>query len=231
MNGRELHFHLAGINNQNFIMRDDETGSWWQQVTGEAIQGPLKGQHLKPVFHDELSFGLWKNEQPRGRVLKPDESAQRAGHYISPDWETKVSKLPVIALNVDGSLPPRTLVVGIALNGKAKAYPFDRLLKQNPVLDDVGGVPIAIVVGEDGKSVRAFARELDGRKLELFMKPAGSTRNLVDAETASEWDFTGTALSGALKGRQLKKIPALNDYWFDWKAYNPKTTIYDIGQH
>jgi Protein of unknown function (DUF3179) len=56
--GRQLHFHLAGINNQNFIMRDEETGSWWQQVTGEAIQGPLKGQRLRPVFHDELTFAL-----------------------------------------------------------------------------------------------------------------------------------------------------------------------------
>jgi len=25
--GRRLRFHLAGINNQNFLMRDDETGT------------------------------------------------------------------------------------------------------------------------------------------------------------------------------------------------------------
>jgi len=50
--GRTLHFHLAGINNQNFIMRDEETGSWWQQVTGEAIFGPLKGRRLKLVLRN-----------------------------------------------------------------------------------------------------------------------------------------------------------------------------------
>ena len=77
VNGRVLHFHLAGINNQNFIMRDDETGSWWQQITGEAIQGPLKGQYLRSVIHDELTFGLWKKENPQGRVLKPDEAIER----------------------------------------------------------------------------------------------------------------------------------------------------------
>ena len=27
-------FVSPGINNQNFIMRDEQTGSWWQQVTG-----------------------------------------------------------------------------------------------------------------------------------------------------------------------------------------------------
>jgi len=66
VDGRQLHFQLAGINNQNFIMRDEETGSWWQQVTGEAILGPLKGQRLTPVFHDELTFATWKRENLKG---------------------------------------------------------------------------------------------------------------------------------------------------------------------
>ncbi|MBA3256470.1 MAG: DUF3179 domain-containing protein [Pyrinomonadaceae bacterium] len=42
VDGRQLHFQLAGINNQNFIMRDEETGSWWQQVNGEAISARSK---------------------------------------------------------------------------------------------------------------------------------------------------------------------------------------------
>ena len=212
-------------------MRDDETGSWWQQVTGEAIQGQLKGQKLKPVFHDELTLGLWRKEQPGGRVLRPDESVQRAGHYIPADWEAKVGRMPVTSPHMDASLPPRTLVVGITLHGKSKAYPFDLLLKQNPVLDDIAGTPIVIVVAEDGKSVRAFERQLDGRKLEFFIDPAQPSRNFVDAETASKWDFTGNAISGELKGRQLNKIAVLNDYWFDWKTYNPATTIYNLGEH
>lgn len=45
----------------------------------------------------------------------------------------------------------------------------------------------------------------------------------------SEWDFTGKAVSGALNGKQLKKVSVLNDYWFDWKTNNPKTTIYQLG--
>ena len=44
-----LTFHLVGINNQNFVMQDVETGTWWQQVSGEAILGPLKGRRLQLV--------------------------------------------------------------------------------------------------------------------------------------------------------------------------------------
>jgi hypothetical protein len=230
VNGRPLHFHLAGINNQNFIMRDEETGSWWQQVTGEAIFGPLKGQKLVPVVHDELTFGLWKREKPEGRVLRPDEAAVRAGLYAPANWEERMTKVRVTTSHPpDNSLEPRALVVGIALNGASKAYPFAALLKQSPIIDNLGGVPIFVVVGEDKKSVRAYERLIDGRKLEFFVKPQTSPLVLVDAETGSEWDFTGKATSGVLVGQQLKKVALLNDYWFDWKAYNPSTTIYQLG--
>jgi len=75
VDGRVLHFRLAGINNQNFIMRDEETGSWWQQISGKAIQGPLKGKQLAPVAFDEVSFAIWKQEHPSGQVLAPDRQS------------------------------------------------------------------------------------------------------------------------------------------------------------
>jgi len=70
-NGRELHFYLAGINNQNFLMRDQETGTWWQQITGKAIYGPMQGAVLELVPSDELTFGQWKSEVSDGKVFAP----------------------------------------------------------------------------------------------------------------------------------------------------------------
>jgi len=230
VNGRQLHFHLAGINNQNFIMRDEETGSWWQQVTGEAIQGSLKGQQLRAVFHDELTFGLWKREQPDGRVLRPNEEIARAGKYAPANWEERMNKVPVTtSVALDKSLEPRTLVAGITVNGAAKAYPLDALVKQSLVLDEVAGDAIFVVVGDDKRSVRAYERSVDGRKLEFFLKSNTPSLTLVDAETGSEWDFTGKAIAGPLSGRQLKKVAVLNDYWFDWSTYHPDTKLYDLG--
>jgi len=212
-------------------MRDEETGSWWQQVTGEAIFGPLKGQHLRSVIPDELTFALWKREKPQGRVLRPDEAIARAGKYAPANWEERMTKVPVMtSQNLDASLGPRTLVVGLTVNGASIAYPFDALLKQSPILDDVGGVPILIVLGEDKRSVRAFERSIGGRKLEFFVKQGVSPLRLVDAETGSEWDFTGKATAGLLAGRQQKKIAVLNDYWFDWQTYHPGTMIYALGR-
>jgi len=121
------------------------------------------------------------------------------------------------------------VIVGVTVNGRAKAYPFPLLRTQSPVLDTVGGVPIALVVGGDQKSIRVFERRLDGRKLELFAKAGAPDLRLVDAETGSEWDFEGRARSGPLAGARLPKVKALKEYWFDWRAYQPATAVYTGG--
>jgi hypothetical protein len=227
IDGRRLRFHLAGINNQNFLMQDEETGSWWQQVTGEAVQGPMKGRRLDLVFHDEITFGDWKREHPGTRVLRPDRVA---GRLESADWEKDVARLPVpkVAAMAKGPLPPREVVVGIRLGGAARAYPLASLRQQSPILDAVGGVPVALILGEDNRSVRAFERRVDGRELQLFQKPGSSPPILVDAETGSAWSFAGEAVSGPLQGKKLPKVYVLKDYWFDWKAYNQETTVYAL---
>ena len=229
VNGRQLHFHLAGINNQNFIMRDEETGSWWQQVTGACILGPLKGARLQPVLHDELTFKTWRAEQPDGRVLRPDPHIQQAGLYESADWEARMQNVRVATTDTDKRTKQRTLVVGIEINDAAKAYPMDLLIAQSPINDTVGGTPVLLVVDSDKRSVRAFERTIDGKAVEFFLKPDGTPLSLTDAATGSVWDFTGWATSGTLTGQQLKQMPLLNDYWFDWHSYHPNTTLYNAG--
>ncbi len=228
VDGRVLHFHLAGINNQNFIMKDEETGSWWQQVTGEAIFGPLKGKRLKPAFMDELTFATWKHEQPEGRVLSPDEKIAAKGEYAPPDWEDRMLRVPVATQVTATTLDRRELVAGITVNNASAAYPVAALQKQNPIIDKLGGTAIVIVLGEDRKSIRAFDRTIEGHEREFFLKPNSSPWRLID-DQGTEWDFTGTAVNGTLTGKQLTKIAVLKDYWFDWKAYNPKTIVYTLG--
>ncbi len=209
-------------------MRDSQTGSWWQQVSGEAIQGSFKGQKLSEVFHDEVTFGVWKREHPNGRVLRPDEKILAADKYEKATWEDEVGKMPVrINAKIEETFEPRTLIIGIKINETAKAYPFSSLEKQSPILDNIGGTEIIVLLAEDKKSVRAFERNVDGKTLEFLRKP--QSNELVDAETGSVWDFSGKAISGELAGKQLKKVFVLKDYWFDWKAYNPQTFVYRLG--
>jgi len=159
--------------------------------------------------------------------LNFNEQTAQAGKYVPANWEERMVKVPVAtSVTIDKSLEPRTLVIGLSVNGVSKAYPLDALVKQSLILDDLGGVPIFIVLGDDKRSVRAFERSLDGRKLEFLLKPNTSTFVMVDAETGSEWDFTGKATEGQLAGQQLKQVSILNDYWFDWMNHHPQTEVF-----
>ncbi len=176
MNGRALHFYLAGINNQNFLMRDKETGTWWQQITGKAIFGPLKGASLGLVPYDELTFGEWKAEVSGGEVLA--EVPRYAKKYES-NWEPEVEKLPVVISFPGTELKSRDLVVGLELNGASRAYPWETIVKQSPVVDHVGGTPLLVTVAPDKKSFRVFVSRIDGKDAEFFLK--GETQ---DADSA-----------------------------------------------
>lgn len=221
--GQSLVFHLAGINNQNFLMRDEQTGSFWQQVSGKCISGPLKGRQLEPVSSDELTFALWTQETPEGSVLAPDPAF--AALYEAPDWEQKVGRMRSVVNFSDSPLPMRELVAGVELHGVSKAYPMSRLLEGAAIQDSVGGVPLLLVAGPDQLSVRAFIRRVPGGEAD-FYRQTGPDWALLDSSTSSHWDFRGCASDGHWKGKCLEPVSLLKDYWFDWHEYHPDTLVF-----
>lgn len=223
VDGRALHFRLAGINNQNFLMRDEETGSWWQQASGKAIFGPLKGKALQLAPYDELTFGLWKQELPNGRVLKP---VPRDEKEYESNWEPEINKLPLVISFPGTALQSRDIVIGLEVAGTSRAYPFSAIKTESPIQERLGGTPILIALGPDQKSVRAFVSRINGSDLELFRKTGTEGWSLVDSTWGSEWNFQGCAVGGPAQGTCLDRIPALKDFWFDWRNFHPDTSVY-----
>jgi hypothetical protein len=209
-------------------MRDEETGSYWQQINGTAIAGPLKGSKLSLVPQDELTFGLWKEEQPNGTVLAP--LPRDAAHYEKADWESEIKKLPTVIHATKGTLPDRETIICVSMNGAARAYPLSKLTDQWPVLlDDVAGKPIMLVLGPDGQSVRVFSRQAGTDTLDFYGQGLTGTSEpwtLLESNTLSEWGFDGCALTGDSRGYCLTRIDALKDFWFDWQHYHPNTDFY-----
>ncbi len=237
MRGRELHFYLAGINNQNFLMRDRETGSWWQQVTGRAIAGEFAGSTLELMPNDELTFGLWKSETPQGQGLVLAPVAGHGDKDYDKKWEEEVAKYPVPLTFPGQGLKDRDVILGVEIGGQARAFPLAKVRGANPVEDKIAGVPVVLVTGPDGESVRIFRSQLNGLDIELYRdaqsdgksdgQSKGQSREwrLLDAQ-GNTWNFAGCATSGPAAGQCLEKINFLKDYWFDWKNYNPRTTVY-----
>jgi hypothetical protein len=229
VDGVALRFHLAGINNQNFLMRDEQTGTYWQQITGLGVAGPLAGRRLELVPADELTFALWKKEQPQGSVLA--DMVRFASHYAKPDWDTRMAKQPTVLNYSQAGLHPRDLMIGVKAFGASRAFPYSAVLRERLILDRVGTGSIMLVLGPDNRSVRVFDRHLPGVTKEAqFYRLGGDNGFLIDAETGSGWDFEGCAGSGKMKGKCLTQIDALKDYWFDWRHYNAGTTVYGVSR-
>jgi hypothetical protein len=227
VDGLRLTFHLAGINNQNFLMRDDQTGSFWQQISGLAVSGPLQGRKLTLVRSDELTFATWRAEEPQGTVL--ENVPKYASQYEAKDWDVRMQRTPVVVRFPEQGMQPRDLLLGIQAFGASRAFLYDAVLKEKLVRDHVGAEPVLLVVGPDDQSVRAFRDRIPGVEgapdfYRMTAKPPAAL--LMDATTGSQWNFQGCAISGSKKGVCLDPVPMLKDYWFDWRNYNPKTTIW-----
>src|SRR5579862_846027 len=208
-------------------MRDQETGTFWQQISVRAVSGPLKGQQLTLVPSDELTLAAWRAEEPEGTVL--NDVAQDASQYAAKNWDVAMKTRPTVLSFPESGIPARELMLGIQAYGASRAFPFDDVIRQGLVKDHVGGEPVLLVVGPDNQSVRAFLDHvpgIDGAPDFYRLVSSANGKLLMDESTGSEWNFKGCAIAGKAQGVCLEQIPVIKDYWFDWRNYHPDTTIY-----
>jgi len=154
LDGEEVEFGTSGkLYNSNLVMYDRKTNSYWSQIDGKAIVGELTGKELKPVSLDTVVWRDWKKENPDSEVLSQDTGFDREygkdpyGNY----YENSFVFFPVES--EDNRVPPKTVIFGIEVNGKFKAYREDDLKKKSEITDDVGGVKINIKREKSGKVV------------------------------------------------------------------------------
>ena len=61
----------AGVVGGNEVFKDVETGSRWQQSTGEAISGPLEGSHLTLYPFILTTWKAWRTRYPNTTIVQP----------------------------------------------------------------------------------------------------------------------------------------------------------------
>ena len=102
-------------------------------------------------------------------------------------------------------------IIGIIINGDARAYPLRVMTWHEIANDTVGGVPVTVTYCPLCNSSIVFDRRLDVRVLDFGT--TGKLRNsdlvMYDRQTESWWQqFSGTAIVGELNGKVLKMLPS-----------------------
>ena len=122
---------------------------------------------------------------------------------------------------------PRRLVVGVARNGEARAYPLQFIGYHHQVKDSVGGAPILVTYCTVCRTGRVFDPVVDGKE-ETFRLVGMDHFNamLEDRSTGSWWrQATGQAVTGAQKGKQLKEIQSQQMTLAQWLELYPNSLI------
>ncbi len=119
------------------------------------------------------------------------------------------------------------LVLGVALDGQAKAYPIQLIGYHHQVRDTVGHTPVMVTYCTVCRSGRVFAPAVDGRP-ETFRLVGMDHFNamLEDATTGSWWrQATGEAVAGPLKGKNLPELPATQTTLRQWLTLYPNSLV------
>jgi len=119
-------------------------------------------------------------------------------------------------------------VIGLVVNGEAKAYPLRVLTWHEIVNDEIGGVPVSVTYCPLCNAAIVFDRRLDGRVMDFGT--TGKLRNsdlvMYDRQTESWWQqFLGEAIVGELTGSQLVFLPARLEAWQRFAARHPEGQV------
>jgi hypothetical protein len=125
-------------------------------------------------------------------------------------------------------LTPKDPVIGLDIEGDARAYPLRILIWHEIVNDTVGGRPVTVTYCPLCNSALVFDRRVGDRILDFGT--TGKLRNsdlvMYDRQTESWWQqFTGEAIVGALSGSELKLVPARLESFADFKARHPEGRV------
>jgi hypothetical protein len=226
--GRNLQLDNAGVIGGNEVFQDRETGSRWQQSSLEAISGPLKGEHLELYPFLLTDWGEWRRLHPDTVVLKPlpgyAERIPERNEMIRQGLSGEGSAPPGV-LHVDDRLKPKTMVLGLAVDGSDEAFPLSVLRQARVINLEMGGKPVLVVHQPASDTSTAFVARAKGMPLKFVSANAEATQ-LIDSQTNSRWNAYGLCISGALKGTQLTSLILEPEYWFAWSEFHPDTAIY-----
>jgi hypothetical protein len=207
----------------NKLMYDRQTGSLWNQLTGEVVGGRLSESKIRlerlPIV--VTTWGEWKREHPDSLVLDPSNTGFSREYRKSPYeayFASPSTMFPVWL--VSDRLDAKDVVFALIVNGRPKAYPIEVLKREGVTHDEVGGKGIVLLTNPRSGGVRAY--ESGGKRFAL------SGGALIESEASATYRIEEDALVSEA-GARLRRIAGHNAFWFGWYAFYPTTEIYDGG--
>ncbi|MFN7943099.1 MAG: DUF3179 domain-containing protein [Thermoanaerobaculia bacterium] len=168
LNGEPVALGVSGLlRESDLVFYDRKTNSLWQQVTGTAFTGPVRGQRLEPIPIAVTEWRRWREAHPETEVLASDsvrDPKPAYGDYTSSE------RILFPVSRTSRALHPKSVVWGIEVGGGSIAVPEERLAAGTLVTAEVGGQRLEISRRADGsvRAARADGVELVAHRMFWF---------------------------------------------------------------
>ena len=207
------------------------TNTLWNQFSGVPVVGPLVESDIRlEQFPITLTtWEDWRSAHPDTTALSIETGVYPVTSYLPEDnpnsicYDYFANPNPIFPIGERSDLlSEKDVVLGVAVNGRAKAYPLD-ILKEEPVINDtIGGTNIVVITNPDTGSVRMFDRGEN-----LLSRPDFEAGTITD-EQGNAWQMTEDSLVNEGSGERLERLPGNLGFWFAWFQFYPLTDVYGL---
>jgi hypothetical protein len=218
-------FAEHGLYNGLFLLRDEESGTYWDHMTGEAVYGPLVGSTLEVSYlmQSTVAQVLGRDSgaliaiSDRGRAMRTDEQMTLGGLLGSIGG--RLSRLFSSTVEEeDDRRPTMDLGMGIWDGEEARYYPYDRITADgNAVLDNLAGRQVVVYLDPSAYALAAAYIDTDGITWEE------KVLRFSDGSYIEGGVFHDTSGERA----QIERPRQVFTRWYGFALTFPETEIYD----
>jgi hypothetical protein len=216
--GKVERFRLIGMDQFNAMFEDVTTGSWWRQVNGEAVAGPLKGKMLAEISAVQLSLAAWRELYPDTEILQPDTLFNRSYKSLAKFDEGTVSS-PLMKRD-SLSWKEKSWIIGVQVGRLSRAYDWNDLIRLRVINDTLNKLPILIAVEADSATFHVWSRD----SLTFEIK---NDSVLTDLQTNSTWNWSGKSIAGPMAKKKLSTVQAYQEFWHSWRTFRQESSQFN----
>lgn len=217
------------VYNNNFVLRDEETGSLWLQESGIAISGQKTGASLSPYPSEAMKWEVWKELHPDGEVLSTTTEVERdyARHPFGAYDDNSLIYFPLNQKSA--KIDPKWIVDAVEVGDRSSSIVFPReVIKGFGVANEnMNNERIVAIYDFENETTRIFNGA--GPEGDITLTYDFDEDEIRDEETNSLWNTQGLAIAGELEGTQLERLDAKESMWFCWAAMHDFVNISGIG--
>jgi Protein of unknown function (DUF3179) len=127
----------------------------------------------------------------------------------------------------DNKVDSNRLIIGIEINGEAKAYPVQYMGYHHHLQDTVGGKPILVTYCTVCRTGRVFEPMVNGKHEQFRLVGMDHFNAMLEDKATKSWwrQATGEAIAGELKGFKLTELLSKQTSLDKWIELHPQTSI------